>query len=107
MQAVEQLVSVEPVRLPINHAFSGCAPPKHTRAIAVELVAAHLPWGRLPEYTHTLSWKYCRHTGNAGVGGGMLEQDCLLIRHSMIFTTIALRDMVTYKPIKMHAFVGL
>lgn len=27
--------------------------PKHARAIAVELLAAHLRWGRLPEYTHT------------------------------------------------------
>lgn len=47
-------VGNERVRLPINHAFSGawCAP-KQMRAIAVELLAAHLPWGRLPEYTHT------------------------------------------------------
>lgn len=49
-------VGNERVRLPINHAFSGawCAP-KQMRAIAVELLAAHLPWGRLPEYTHTHS----------------------------------------------------
>lgn len=65
MQAVQQSVRDEPARLPINHAFSSAlCTPKHTRAIAIQLLAAHLPWGRLPEYTHTHS---------AGNTAGLLE----------------------------------
>lgn len=38
----------------INHVFSSAlSAPKRSRAVAVGLSAAHLPWGRTPEYTHT------------------------------------------------------
>lgn len=43
----------------INHVFSSAlSAPKRSRAVAVGLSAAHLPWGRTPEYTHTNT-----HTG--------------------------------------------
>lgn len=104
VQGANQLVRDE--RLPINHGFSWVwCTPKHTRGITVQLLAAHLPRGRLPEYTHSLSWKYCRPTGNAGEGGDTLEQDWLCER-CMIFKTTSLSYLVS-APWEMNCIFDL
>lgn len=50
---------------------------------------------RIHTHKHTLGWIYCRPTGYAGEGEGMLKQDCLLVQRTTIFTTIAARHLVS------------